>query len=271
MTSKKIGKRTRPIPLEDHLKSLWSRLERLQDKSSKRSSKISLPFPYVIPGGRFNEIYYRDSYFTMLGLIESDRIDLVESMVQNFRYLIDTFGHFPNGNRSYFLSRSQPPFYSLMVKLLIHHKAPAVISHYMSSLIKEYNFWMNGIDKLENENLPENRVVKINGSFLLNRYYDSKDTPREEMYGDDWEMIDFSDSKSNPLFRNLRGACESGWDFSSRWLSDIHNLRSARTLELLPIDLNCLLWHMEQLISECYDHLDKGELSLQYGIIANNR
>ena len=72
----------------------------------------------IVPGGRFGEIYYWDSYFTSLGLKVSGKMRLVESMVSNFSYLIDTIGYIPNGNRTYYLGRSQPPFYSLMVELL---------------------------------------------------------------------------------------------------------------------------------------------------------
>src|SRR5439155_797550 len=75
------------------------------------------PPPSVAPGGRFREVYYWDSYFTMLGLVASGRTDLVRSMLDNFAYLIRTVGHIPNGNRTYYLSRSQPPFFGAMIGL----------------------------------------------------------------------------------------------------------------------------------------------------------
>ena len=207
--------------LETHLHELWDNLTRPADKIKKnRSSKIPLPYPYVVPGGRFDEIYYWDSYFTMLGLKSSEKVDLIESMVDNFKHLIDTFGHIPNGNRSYFLSRSQPPFYSLMIKLLIKEKGSDIIPKYLPSLVKEYNWWMQGLS----EELPieeaRNRVIKLENKVLLNRYSDKKNTPREEMFRDDWEMVDLDENLENALFKNIRAACESGWDFSSRWLKD---------------------------------------------------
>jgi Neutral trehalase len=79
---------------------------------------LPLPHPYIVPGGRFREIYYWDSYFTMLGLKESGEVQTIENMIDNFAYLIQTYGHIPNGNRSYYVSRSQPPFFALMVELL---------------------------------------------------------------------------------------------------------------------------------------------------------
>ena len=90
---------------------------RARQPASAQSSLIPLPNPYVVPGGRFREIYYWDSYFTMLGLIASGRADLVRSMLDNFAYLVRTVGHIPNGNRTYYLSRSQPPYFGAMVGL----------------------------------------------------------------------------------------------------------------------------------------------------------
>jgi alpha,alpha-trehalase len=91
-----------------HIKNLWGTLRRDPDKPVEGSSLLPLPYPYIVPGGRFREIYYWDSYFTMLGLKESGEVEMIENMVNNFDYLIHTYGHIPNGNRSYYLSRSQP-------------------------------------------------------------------------------------------------------------------------------------------------------------------
>ena len=259
-------------PIDEHINQLWKDLARPADKIKKnRSSKIPLPFPYIVPGGRFDEIYYWDSYFTMLGLKESGQVQMIENMVDNFTHLINSFGFIPNGNRSYFLSRSQPPFFSLMVKLLIKEKGGNIINKYLPALVTEYNFWMRGITSLSDNNGVIDRLVRLEEKILLNRYYDAKETPREEMYRDDWSLTSYSDKKNQPLYRELRGACESGWDFSSRWLSSPNDLKTVHITSLLPIDLNCLLWHLEKLISECYNKIGNSELSLNYGIIAHNR
>ncbi len=84
--------------MEQHIRALWPVLTRPPDTADARSSLIPLPHPYIVPGGRFREVYYWDSYFTMLGLVESGRTDLVKSMLDNFAYLIGTVGHIPNGN-----------------------------------------------------------------------------------------------------------------------------------------------------------------------------
>lgn len=105
--------------LRAHLDTLWTVLRRQpQDSVRQYSSLLPLPRPYLVPGGRFREVYYWDSYFTMLGLREANRMDLVRSMTDNFAYLINRYGFIPNGNRTYYLTRSQPPFFALMVQLL---------------------------------------------------------------------------------------------------------------------------------------------------------
>ncbi|MGH7710298.1 MAG: trehalase family glycosidase, partial [Gemmatimonadaceae bacterium] len=104
-------------PMEQHIHMLWPLLTRAPDKADPHSSLIPLPNPYVVPGGRFREVYYWDSYFTMLGLIENQRTDMVRNMLDNFAHLIATIGHIPNGNRTYYLGRSQPPFFAAMVGL----------------------------------------------------------------------------------------------------------------------------------------------------------
>ena len=148
-------------PIEQHLHDLWPQLKRDPDKENNRDSKIALPYPYIVPGGRFNEIYYWDSYFTMLGLKESSQFDIIENMVDNFKYLIETYGFIPNGNRTYFLSRSQPPFYSLMIKLLHEIKGSNILTQYLPSLLQEYEFWMKGIETLTDENIANAREVRI--------------------------------------------------------------------------------------------------------------
>ena len=136
----------------DHIKRLWDVLSRPADQEREGSSRIPLPFPYVVPGGRFREIFYWDSYFTMLGLsVFPNRFSLIQNMIDNFAYLIDSFGFIPNGNRSYFLSRSQPPFFACMIQLLaeLSENPTSIRRKYLPQLEKEYQFWMNGQDQLK--------------------------------------------------------------------------------------------------------------------------
>jgi alpha,alpha-trehalase len=94
------------------------------------------------PGGRFREVYYWDSYFTMLGLAESGLDAIVLDMVDNFAHEIDRFGHIPNGNRTYYLSRSQPPFFSHMVELAARLAGAQVYATYLPQVQREHTFWM---------------------------------------------------------------------------------------------------------------------------------
>jgi alpha,alpha-trehalase len=95
------------LVMEAHITKLWPLLTRKADEKNPRSSLIPLPHDYVVPGGRFSEVYYWDSYFTILGLKAQKRYDLIQNMVNNFAFLIDSIGFIPNGNRNYYLTRSQ--------------------------------------------------------------------------------------------------------------------------------------------------------------------
>ena len=236
------------VDISTHIHHLWEGLQRSdEDTLSHGSSKIPLPHPYVVPGGRFNEVYYWDSYFTMVGLVRADRVDLALGMLRNFTYLIETYGHIPNGNRTYFLSRSQPPFYSLMYPLLEDHLDVTDQQRCHMAMIKEYGFWMDGADHLTDDQTCYRRVVRT-GGHLVNRYFDDSATPRQESYRED--VTDAKDLEDKAAFyRHIRAACESGWDFSSRWLSDIDDITTIRTCDIVPVDLNCLLWHLEAVLA----------------------
>ena len=236
--------------VEQHIRQLWEELTRRpgKDNNAHYSTRIPLPHPYVVPGGRFNEIYYWDSFFTMLGLRAHGRPDLVKSMVDNFVHLIDTYGHIPNGNRTYFLSRSQPPFFAQMLRLLIADEAEEKLPFYYPALKKEYDFWMNGASGLSDG--QAHRRVYRHGDLLLNRYFDDALEPRDEMYQDDVELLERGGTDGEQLLRNIRAACESGWDFSSRWFAEATDMATIQTTDLLPVDLNCLLYDLEVLLSE---------------------
>ncbi|KAA8482661.1 alpha,alpha-trehalase TreF [Arcticibacter tournemirensis] len=239
--------------VEAHINELWKVLQRNPDKYAQYTSLISLPFPYIVPGGRFREIYYWDSYFTMLGLEESGRGDLVENMLNNFAFLIRTYGFIPNGNRTYYLTRSQPPYFSLMLKLLMENKkgkADSVLKANLDVLEKEYHFWMNNGRKKE---IATGHVVHLPDGSVMNRYFDAGDWPREEAYNEDVTTAVESKRPKSEVYRDLRSGAESGWDFSSRWFADGRSLPTVRTTAIIPVDLNCLLYHLEQMLAIAYN------------------
>jgi alpha,alpha-trehalase len=252
-----------------HLEKLWEMLTREPDTSG--GSLIALPNSYIVPGGRFGEIYYWDSYFTMLGLLASGRSALVENMINNFSYLIDTFGFIPNGNRTYFLSRSQPPFYALMVELLSKAKGKDILVHYLPQLEKEYKFWMQGSDKLGPEYRGNLHTVLMPGHEILNRYCDQLATPRPEAYRHEIETSQRSTQSPPVLFRHLRSAAESGWDFSSRWYKEGGEYESIHTADIVPVDLNCLLYESERIISEAWSLSGNKEMQEKYTALAEAR
>lgn len=233
--------------LAEHIDRLWPVLTRHPEQHPEHSSLLPLPHDYVVPGGRFSELYYWDSYFTMLGLDESGHCELLKAMADNFAFLIDTYGHVPNGNRSYYLSRSQPPVFALMTDLFeetgVH---PA--TDYLPQLRKEHAFWTDGADQLRPGETHRRCVCLADGS-VLNRYWDERDTPREESYIEDIETARSSSRPAHEVYRDLRAGAESGWDFSSRWLGDPQRLSSIRTTQIIPVDLNSFLYKLERQIA----------------------
>jgi len=235
--------------MEEHIKALWPVLTRKPDTADSRSSLIPLPNPYVVPGGRFREVYYWDSYFTMLGLVQSGRTDLVRDMLDNFAHLIATVGHIPNGNRTYYLGRSQPPFFAAMVGLYASATDTGQALRYLDPLEKEHAFWMDGADRLK-PGQAYRRVVMMPEGVVLNRYWDDLPGPRPESFKPDYEIAQtLPDTAREHFYRNARATAESGWDFSSRWMRDPKDLRTLETTDLIPIDLNSLMYNAERTIA----------------------
>jgi alpha,alpha-trehalase len=280
-----------------HIKNLWGVLSREADISARWEGKdangkslLALPYPYVVPGGRFREVYYWDSYFTMLGLKESGETEMIENMVKNFDYLIYNFGHVPNGNRTYYLSRSQPPFFCMMVELLAGIKGNSVYKKYLPSMLKEYAYWMEGFATIKKTESIK-RVVKMSDGSVLNRYWDDNNTPRQESYKQDTETAEAAaqelamrikvaspeklkeilDKRKAEVCRELRAGACSGWDFSSRWFAQPDKIASIQTTSIVPVDLNCLLYSMETIIAKACKLNGKTSLARQYNQKAAKR
>ena len=256
--------------LLNYIDSLWPMLRQSATSVPAYSTLLPLPYPYVVPGGRFREVYYWDSYFTMLGLEQTGNHDLAINMLDDFAFEIGQYGHIPNGNRSYYLSRSQPPFFSLMVELIAQTDGDPTYVKYLEALQAEYNYWMEG----ETDVLPgrSNRhVVRLLDGTVLNRYWDERKAPRDEFYAEDVQTASQSDRPAPEVWRDLRAAAESGWDFSSRWLADGKSLATIRTLALLPPDLNSLLVHLERTLSKGYKLAGNQSLAAKYAQRAESR
>lgn len=255
----------------EHIRELWLHLERRNRRD--KGSLIALPYAYVVPGGRFNEQFYWDSYFIMLGLASEERWDMVEGMVKNFAYMMRKFGFIPTANRTYFLSRSQPPFFSHMVRLLARHKGKSVLIEYLPYLLQEYRFWMKGRTKLaKQEHRAYARLVQMKNGTYLNRYYDNKMTPRPESLHEDTETAGESiERDAERLYLHLRAGAESGWDFSSRWFSDPKDIRTIHTADIIPVDLNSLLYQLEVTIADSYQLLKQPLLMRRFLKLSEKR
>ena len=274
-------------PLLKHIEALWPVLTRHPKTHPPHASLLQLPHPYVVPGGRFGEMYYWDSYFTMIGLACTGQAELVRNMLDNFAYLIDTFGHVPNGNRNYYLSRSQPPLFAAMVELA-EARCGIDAREHLSQLHQEHAFWMNGTDDLRPGKVYR-RVVRLPDGRLLNRYWDDRDSPREESWLEDVTTARASGREPADVYRNIRAACESGWDFSSRWLCEAPqaggaaqdptpergesapSLASICITDIAPVDLNAFIYQLERKISQVARQDGDGKLADRFQGFAQQR
>ena len=260
------------MTVSEHISELWTVLERKNRRD--RGSLFALPHPYIVPGGRFKEQFYWDSYFIMLGLAADKRWDKIDGMIKNYAYMIRKFGFIPTANRTYFLSRSQPPFFSHMVRLLATHKGQRVLVENLPYLALEYRFWMKGSrTKLaKQEHKAYARVAQMPNGMLLNRYYDNKTTPRPESLHEDTETAAaIPDRDAERLFLHLRAGAESGWDFSSRWFLDPEDIRTIHTADIIPVDLNCLLYELEHTIGQAYRLARQPLLARRFEVAAERR
>ncbi|XP_076002067.1 trehalase [Genypterus blacodes] len=257
----------------EEIHSLWKSLGRKMRASVEEHpdlySQIHTPYPVVVPGGRFRELYYWDSYWVINGLLLSEMTDTAYGMIQNFLYLVNRYGFVPNGGRVYYERRSQPPFLTLMVESYYQAtKDKEFLRAALPALEQEYLFWM------QNRSL----IVWVNGrGHVLNRYHVQVDFPRPESYTDDLELSEgLTDDLQQRLWADLKAGAESGWDFSSRWYVDGEGnnngtLRDTRTSQILPTDLNALLCLTEKKLASFNRLLGEGQAAGRFDQAAARR
>jgi alpha,alpha-trehalase len=120
---------------------------------------------------------------------------------------------------------------------------------YLDALEQEHAFWMEGAENLT-PGQAHRRVVRLANGVVLNRYWDDSDEPRPESYRPDVEIGQtVPESLRAGFYRNARATAESGWDFSSRWMRNPRDLRTLETIDLIPVDLNSLLYNAERTIA----------------------
>lgn len=256
------------VSMEWYIDGLWEHLIREPVETREGETIIPLPNRSVVPGGRFREPYYWDSYFVAEGLAVTGRLELIDELAANFASMIERFDCIPNGGRVYYASRSNPPLYHRILDLLAHRRDPESVFEYLPALEREYEFWMDGEDRID-AGESHRRVVGFEEG-VLNRYWDDEASPRVESYREDVELAEGSNRDPEGLYRDVRAACESGWDFSSRWFAG-DRLETIRTTELLPIDLNAFLYGTERSLAGWHDLLGNGERSARFGERAAQR
>jgi alpha,alpha-trehalase len=215
---------------------------------------LYLPFPYVVPGGRFNEMYGWDSYFIQVGLLRDGEVELAKNMVDNFLYQIENYGKVLNANRTYYLSRSQPPFLTQMI-LGVFRKTRDInwLRNSVPQIEKYYQFWTS-----------EPHLTKETG---LSRYYDFGNGPAPEVISDerdekgrthydrvkeyystheiqDYQLSQYYDKEKGGLtdlfYKGDRSMRESGFDPSNRF-----GPFNVDIIHYNPVCLNSLLYLME--------------------------
>ncbi|MBE6577033.1 MAG: alpha,alpha-trehalase [Ruminococcaceae bacterium] len=223
----------------------------LKEKVSKQLSEcicfaeedeknIGLPYPYSVPtpGKTFRALYYWDTYFTNLGLICSGNVRQARQNVDDMLYMVERFGLVPNGSQKRYLSRSQPPFLSMMVKDVFEvTKDTEWLSVAYSGLEKEYDFW------------TKNRTAP-NG---LAHYGYTPTDPAMEALGEKW-LARTNSTSTAPLLQlagNFLAEAESGWDFSPRF--------NTRAQYFCPPDLNSILWELEKNMAHFSHVLNNGD------------
>lgn len=245
------------------INEIWRDLYKKFDSSILKqgaiSSHIPMKHPFIVPGGRFIETYYWDNFWILEGINVSGMYETSKSILENHIFLIDEYGFVPNGSRIYYLSRSQPPYFSLMVmsfyesiskstKLTPEQKQQYkkfVLDECLDRMIIEHKFWMR-------ERSVKIKHNQMRGS-VLNIFNPNYNAPRVESYTEDVHTARKckTDKERSKLYRNLSAAAESGIDFSTRWFRDINaGIETIQTSDIIPVDLNSVLYKVECSISK---------------------
>ncbi|XP_045456560.1 trehalase [Melitaea cinxia] len=248
------------------LNKLWLQLGRKMKHEVKENQElysiIYVDNPVIVPGGRFREFYYWDSYWIIKGLLLSEMRNTAKGMILNFLSIVDRFGFIPNGGRVYYLKRSQPPLLIPMVKLIMDELGDLeFLRQHIGTLDREYDYWMT------NHSIP---VEYNEQKYLMFRYTDQSQGPRPESYKEDIDCAKHFDTydKREELYAELKAAAESGWDFSSRWFilngTNKGNLTNLKTRSIIPVDLNAIMCWNAQLLTEFHEKLLNFEKAQYY-------
>lgn len=259
--------------------------------SSCPNSFIPVNRTFVVAGGRFREPYYWDSYWILEGLLRTGGafVGVARNTIENFLDFIERFGFIPNGARLYYLNRSQPPLLSQMVRIYIEHtNDTSILARALPLLVREHQFWIT------------NRTVGVtlanNKTYTLQQYAVQNTQPRPESFLEDYETANnrsyyaasgiiypetkhLNASQMQDLYANLATGAESGNDYTSRWLANPSDaiadvyfpLRSLNNKNVVPVDLNAILYGNELAIARFYNQTGNTTAARTWSDLAANR
>jgi len=247
------------------LNGIWKKLGRRISPKVKEHpelySQIYVDYPVVVPGGRFREFYYWDSYWTIDGLLLCGMKDTVKGMLHNFMQMVSNYGMIPNGGRVYYTRRSQPPFVIPMMERYVSATGDwDFIREHVDGMERELLFWLH------------NRTRDVNhrgNEYTVAQYNVQVDAPRPESYREDFNVAEsIPASARSQLYVEYKSGAESGWDYSGRWIvnggGNTGDLRHLAVTSILPVDLNSLLCYNARLLSGFYRHLGDASKAQAY-------
>lgn len=205
--------------------------------------------PFVVPGGRFNEMYGWDSYFIGVGLIIDKQLDKAKAIAENFKYQIIHYGKILNANRSYYLTRTQPPLYSSLLREIVKQEVPDLkwLKSHLETIILEYNtVWMvqgkrltaSGLNRYKSDGVGMPFEVEL-GHFddVLAPFAAKYNLPIRE-FEKQYLNRTLVDADLDEYFVHDRSLRESGHDTTNRLINTCANLNS--------VDINCFLYKYEK-------------------------
>lgn len=245
----------------------WTQLIRTTNASALcgssgkcESSLIPLNHTFVVPGGRFREQYYWDSFWIMEGLLESQLYDIANDTLQNFMDELDQFGFIPNGGRIYYLNRSQPPMSIQMLARYVQVTGDmSILSRAIPLAEKELKWWY------------DNRSIQVKSpysgkTFTMYHYAVNNSAPRPESYRTDYTTANgpkvvpaLDETQKAALYAELASGAESGWDYTMRWFRRgglSSGLLALNVRNTIAVDLNSLLYKDKILLAQLYGNTD---------------
>ncbi|XP_065203184.1 trehalase-like [Planococcus citri] len=243
------------------LNQIWKNLSRKMPESLRieeetgnmRSSYIYVPNTFIVAGGRFDEMYYWDTYWIIKGLLACGMHNTTKGIIGNMIHLVKKYGFVPNGNRIYYSKRSQPPMLIQMVDVYTKEtNDESIIKENMQMLEKEFKWWV-----------ANRRVdVTINKTrYNLFQYNAPSCFPRPESYKEDYELLENYSSEdpeaTKEIYTGIRSAAESGWDFSSKHMRNPENakdknvgLRDTYPPQYAYVELNSIMYSNAKLLAD---------------------